>query len=79
MMDNKANITPEQSFFAVFCIEALAEDLKTTGDVIYKLLTDDSDILDNYIFPNYNALHTQGRGWIVNNLRECMEEKGVAL
>ena len=52
MSDNWTEMSQEQSFFAVFCIEALADELKTSGDKIYCMLTDDSDILDRYIIPN---------------------------
>ena len=73
----RAKMTANQSFFAVFCIEALADELKTTGDKIYPLLADDSDILDAYIVPSYNVLHTQGKEYIVQDLLEHMRERGV--
>ena len=77
IMKDRTAMTPEQSFFAVFCIEALADELGTTGDVIYGMLTDSSDILDGYIIPSYDALHTQGRGYIVRELKELMHKRGV--
>jgi DNA-binding phage protein len=67
----------EQSFFSVFCIEALAKELGISGDKIYKMLSDDSDILDSYIVTHYDALHTQGKNYIVRELTELMREKGV--
>ena len=70
-------LTPEQSFFAVFCIEALADEHGTTGDKIYKMLTENSVILDNYIIPCYDALHTQGKDYIVRDLKELMQKQGV--
>ena len=76
-MDNQKEMTPEQSFFAVFCIEALADDLGTTGDKIYLMLTEKSDILDNYIVPCYDALHTQGKEYIINDLKEHMQKQGL--
>ena len=77
MMSGQTAMTEEQSFFAVFCIESVADDLETTGDKVYKMLTEDSDILDNYIIKNYEALHTQGKDYIVNDIIELMKEKGV--
>lgn len=77
LMNKQTPMTPEQSFFAVFCIEALADELKTTGDKIYKILTENSDILDDYIIPCYDALHTQGKDFIVNELKEIMQKRGV--
>ena len=70
-------MTEEQSFFAVFCIEALADNLGTTGDKIYIALTENSDILDNYIVPGYDALHTQGKNYIIHELKELMQKQGV--
>ncbi len=71
------DMTPEQSFFAVFCIEALAEELGTSGDKIYTMLVDESDILDNYIVPCYDVLHTQGKEWVVRDLLGLMKTRGV--
>jgi hypothetical protein len=73
----QAEMSPEQSFFAVFCIEALAEELKTTGDKVYEMLTEDSDILDSYIVPCYNVLHTQSKEWVVSDLIELMKKRGA--
>jgi hypothetical protein len=70
-------MTPEQSFFAVFCIEALADSLGIAGDKIYRMLTEESDILDGYIVPCYDALHTQGKDYIVRELTELMQKRGV--
>ena len=63
--------------FSVFCIESIAEYLGLKGDEAYKLLTEKSDILDTYIIPCYDALHTQGKEYIVNDIIEYMREKGI--
>jgi len=77
MNHKRAEMSPEQSFFAVFCIEALAEELQTEGDKIYKMLTECSDILDSYIVPYSDVLHTQGKEWVVGDLLELMKKRGV--
>ena len=77
MQHKQTAMTPEQSFFAVFCIEALADELGTTGDNIYRMLTEKSDILDDYLLPCYDALHTQGKDFIVRELKELMQRRGV--
>lgn len=63
--------------FAVFCVEMLAKELDITGDKVYDLLTVKSDLLDSYILPCYETLHTQSREYIVNDLLEVMRQKGV--
>ncbi len=35
------------------------------------------DILQSYIVPNYEALHTQGKDYIVDDIIDLMEKKGV--
>jgi len=70
-------MTSEQSFFAVFCIEALADELGTTGDNVYRMLTENSSILDDYLVPCYDSLHTQGKDFIVRELKELMQQRGV--
>jgi hypothetical protein len=63
--------------FAVFCIENTADELGLTGAEAYRLLTERSGILDDYIIPCYDTLHTQGKEYIVNDIIEYMREKGL--
>jgi hypothetical protein len=76
---SRVTITPEQSFFAVFCIEALADELEISGDKVYKMLTDDSDILDTYIVRYYDTLHTQSKDYVVRELKEIMKNEGISV
>ena len=63
--------------FAIFCIESVAAALGTTGEQVYQAFTEKSDILHGYIVPEYEALHTQSREYIVDDLLGVMKEKGV--
>lgn len=63
--------------FAIFCVESLAEKLNIEPKKVYKLLRKDSDILDEYIIPCYEPLHSQSKEYIVNDLIETMKIKGV--
>lgn len=63
--------------FAIFCIENIALFLKIDAQRVYKMLTEDSDILYRYIIPEYEMLHTQSKEYIVNDIVEFMKEKGV--
>jgi plasmid maintenance system antidote protein VapI len=76
-MNTNHETTKEESFFAVFCIECLAEELKIPGNEVYKLLTEKSDILDEYIIACYDTLHTQGKEWLVRDIKELMLERGI--
>ena len=72
-------MTAKELKFTVFCIENLAERLNITGDNVYKLLAEKTNILDNYIIPHYDTLHTQGKEYIVNELIEVLQERGIEL
>ena len=64
--------------FAIFCIENVAQKLKVSADKVYDALTQKSDILDSYIVPCYDTLHTQSREYIVDDIISFMHEKGVS-
>lgn len=63
--------------FSVFCVENVAAKLGLSGDKVYQLLIEDKDILDEYIIPNYEMLHTQDKEYIVNDIIDYMKECGV--
>ncbi len=61
----------------MFCIENVADALGKPSDAVYRALTGRGDVLNQYVVPSYDVLHTQGREYIVNDIREVMEERGV--
>ena len=65
--------------FAVFCIENVAKGLVVDGTAAYDMLAVQTDILQNYIIPCYDVLHTQGKEYIVNDLIDMLKAKGVSL
>lgn len=65
--------------FAVFCVENVAAKLGINAEDVYKAFTDKSDILNGYIVPEYEILHTQSKEYIVNDIIELMQERGVII
>lgn len=63
--------------FVIFCIENLAIRLQENAAVVYNLLAKQSRILFDYILPNYEILHSQGKEYILDDLVEVMQEEGV--
>lgn len=63
--------------FAVFCIENIAAHLGVEAERVYFALAEKSNILNNYIVPEYEALHTQSKEYIVNDILDVMKEQGV--
>lgn len=65
------------SEFSIFFIESLAEKLNISARKVYNLLTKDTDLLDSYIIPCYEPLHTQSKNYIINELLEVLKENGI--
>ena len=63
--------------FAVFCIENVAAKLGVDAERVYRAFTKKSDILNSYIVPEYEVLHTQSREYIVDDLLTVMKERSV--
>ena len=62
--------------FVIFCIENIALKLKVNAEEVYIAL---SSILNDYIVPEYEMLHTQSKEYIVDDIIEVMEERGVKI
>lgn len=65
--------------FVIFCIENIALKLKVNTEEVYIALTEKSSILNDYIVPEYEMLHTQSKEYIVDDIIEVMEERGVKI
>ena len=78
IMTVKNDITNQNELeFAIFCIENIAIKLGIKANSVYKALTDKSNILDCYIIPEYEILHTQSKDYIVDDIISLMKEKGT--
>lgn len=77
-MSNKINeINSKEVDFAIFCIENVAIKLNVDAQKVYSAITEKSDILNGYIIPEYEMLHTQSKEYIINDIIEVMKEGGV--
>ncbi len=65
--------------FAVFCIENVAIRSGVSAEKVYQALAHESDILYDYIIPNYGALHTQSKEYIVVDILEMLKARGVKI
>ena len=77
-MMSEANIKNSRELeFAIFCIENVAAKLGVEAERIYQAFTQKSNILNGYIVPEYEILHTQSREYIVDDILGVMRERGV--
>ena len=63
--------------YSIFCIESLAARLHMNPRDAYDMLTKRTDLLETYIIPSYDVLHTQDQEYIVNDILEALKTKGV--
>ena len=77
MMSDEQIANSDELKFAIFCIENVAARLNMNAEYIYQKITTNSNILNGYIVPEYDILHTQGREYIVNDLLDVMKENNV--
>ena len=76
MPDGKIKNSRELEF-AVFCIENVAAKLGVGAERVYRAFTEKGDSLHGYIVPEYEILHTQSREYIVDELLDVMNERGI--
>lgn len=65
--------------FAIFCIENLASKLNVDARKVFDSLKKQTDILDEYIIPGYEVLHTQSKEYIIDEIIDVMKERGVEI
>ena len=65
--------------FAIFCIENVATRLNVDSRQNYDALIEQSDVLKEYIIPEYEVLHTQSKEYIVDDIIDVMKKKVVKL
>ena len=76
MKNNNPDYGLNEIEFAIFCVENVAAKLNKDTVVTYDMLKA-AGILDEYILPCYDVLHTQGKDYIINDIIELMKKKGV--
>ena len=70
--------TDRELEFAIFCIENIALFLHMDAETVYRILNE-KNILKEYIVPEYEALHTQSKEYIVHDIVDVMKERGITL
>jgi hypothetical protein len=62
--------------FITFCVGSLADALHWSASRVYKALRS-TGLLNDYIVPCYDVLHTFSKQYVVDDLTEALREKGV--
>ena len=67
---------PEHLDFITFCVGSLSEALHKSATQVYGALRS-SGVLDDYILPCYDVLHTFSKDYLVEELTEVLKERGA--
>ena len=62
--------------FITFCVGSLSDALNISASTVYNALRS-SGVLDDYILPCYDVLHTFSKDYLVNVLTDVLRERGV--
>lgn len=62
--------------FITYCVGSLADELGKSASQVYGALRS-SGVLNDYIIPCYDVLHTFGKDYLVEDLTEALREKGA--
>lgn len=65
--------------FAASCVEGTARRLGVPYIEVYNRMRQ-VDLINKYILPHYDALHTESREYVISDVIECLttwEEKGL--
>ena len=64
--------------YVVYMIHACADRWRKLPSDVYRLLKK-SGCIDQYLVPNYEILHTQGTEYVVDDIREYLDIRGVKI
>ncbi len=62
--------------FVTFCIGALSLSLKISRSEVFARLKE-VNLINDYIVPCYDVLHTFSRSYILDDITDMMKRKGV--
>lgn len=69
-------MTTEHLYFITFCVGSLSEALNKSASQVYEALRS-SGVLNDYIIPCYDILHSFSKEYIVEDLTEALKERGA--
>ena len=62
--------------FITFCVGSLSDSLHKSASQVYEALRS-TGVLNDYILPCYDVLHTFSKEYLVEELTEVLKERGA--
>lgn len=72
------NMNQESFSFVVYIIHACAGKWGILPLEVYRKMKR-AECIDRYLIPFYDILHTQGTGYLVDDVKEYLENRGVMI
>jgi hypothetical protein len=70
--------TKKEIDFGIFILHRLSEKWDKSVPEIYRILTE-TNILDGYVLNCYDALHTLGEQYLVDDITDFVREEGLTI
>ena len=64
--------------FVVYLIHACADRWQLTPKQVYQKM-EQCGCINKYLVPHYEILHTQGTGYLVDDIKQYMDVRGVSI
>ena len=77
-MKRVLRVNKDSFSFVVYMIHACADRWKQSPSEVYRKLKE-SGCISQYLVPHYEILHTQGSGYLVDDIQQYLELRGIAV
>ena len=64
--------------FVVYMIHRCANQWGLSPAKVYRML-DESGCIQTYLVPHYDVLHTQSSGYVLEDIQQYLQKRGVAV
>ena len=78
MSDSNSMMNKDSFSFVVYMIHACANKWEKMPSEVYKVLQK-SGCIDKYLVPHYDVLHTQSSAYIIDDIKEYLDIRGIKI
>ena len=64
--------------FVVYMIHRCANQWKLSPSKVYQML-DESGCIESYLVPHYEVLHTQSSKYVLEDIQQYLQQRGIAV
>ena len=64
--------------FVIYMLHACADKWQKLPSEVYRMLQS-TGCIESYLVPNYDILHTQGSGYLVDDIQKYLAVRGVSI